>query len=174
MRYLLIALSLLVAACSTPTAPDVSGLVERPRFAEVLMTNAEVLAAFDANQSIKSTRVFGADVTPVKEHGAQTLAFETLRGLIALGITVDEYNQMSQADWEAQVVAAANRMKAYDRPGFNALSNQVSNEWEAAANIGGNYFEHTYDFIIAGSTTLEWVTFTKNGPLTKFRFPNGI
>lgn len=160
----------LLAACSTPTSPSV------PRIAnlvEVQMTNAEVLAAFDANQSVKSTRVFGADVTNVKEHGAQCLAFETLRGLLVDGVTIDQYNQMSNADWQARVVAAANRMKVYDRPGFNALSTAVSNEWDAAANIGGNYFEHGYEFIMAGSTALEWVTFTKDGPLVQTRKPNG-
>jgi hypothetical protein len=170
MRSLFPSLALLsILACSTPTAPIVARH-EMVSALEVLMTNAEVLAAYDANQSIKSTRVFGPDVPPVKEHGGQTLAFEALRGLIALGITVDQYNAMSQADWDVQVSAAANRMKAYDRPGFNALTQR---EWDAAASIGGNYFEHTYDFIIAGSTKLEWVEFTKNGPLTKFRFPNG-
>lgn len=135
------------------------------------MTNAEVLAAYDANQSVKSSRIFGADVSNVREHGAQCLAFETLRGLLADGVTVDQYNNMSDAEWKQRVSAAATRMRVYDRPGFNSLNN--ANEWEAAANMGGNYFEHGYDFIIAGSTALEWVTFTKNGPLVQTRNPNG-
>lgn len=171
MRYILIAVSLLCAACATPTTPDTADAVGMASFAEVLMTNAEVMAAFDANQSIKSTRIFGADVTNVKEHGAQCLAFETLRGLMADGLTVEQYNNMSNAEWDTRVAAAANRMKAYDRAGFNALKD--ANEWSAAASIGGNYFEHTYDFIIAGSTALEWVNFTKNGPLVQTRNVNG-
>lgn len=171
MRYLAPAIALLFAACSTPTDPSVTGLA--PSFVEVQLTNAEVLAAYDANQSVRSTRVFGADVATVKEHGAQCLAFETLRGLMADGVTVEQWNNMSDAEWNQRIDAAALRMRAYDRPGFNALSRSVSDELSAAASIGGNYFEHGYAFIMAGSTQLEWVTFTKNGPLTKTRNING-
>src|SRR5688500_4811144 len=90
MRYLSLLVLCSVLACSSPTDPNVVA----PSFVEVNMTNAEVLAAFDANQPVKSTRIFGADVQTVKEHGAQCVAFETLRALLADGVTVEQWNNM--------------------------------------------------------------------------------
>lgn len=118
-----------------------------------MTTNAEFLAAYDLNALQSSHRLYSPD-----EHTSQVLCAETLRILMASLMTPSDYNNLSDAAWANIVndaVAAANLISGVNTGLLR------SDHIQAAANLGGNYFEHSYQFIMDGTPLGCFTTFRK-------------
>ena len=115
------------------------------------MTNAGLLAAYDADGEIVGPTIFAAN--PEKEHAGQCVAVETLRRLLELGRTKREWNDMPAVAWQGLALAAGRRSEhSFDDP----------EDVMAAASIGGAYFEQGYQKLIDG-TGRRLVRFTRTG-----------
>lgn len=122
-------------------------------------SNAAILLTYDLSVlPISSADLLGASEPASHEWAAQCVAFETLRTLIVSLITVEEYNNLTDEEWQAVVDQSAERANLIPGPPVNQLS---ENEKMGAGNLGGNYFEHTYDVIMANQQ--DPVSFTRLG-----------
>jgi len=115
------------------------------------MTNAELIAAYDADEAIVGPRIFAAN--PEKEHAAQRIAIEALRTLVDLGRSVQEWNEMPEPAWRARAMASAARVQGHSLSAEDRF---------AAASIGTCYFEQGYQQLMDG-TGRPLVTFTRTG-----------
>jgi len=127
-----------------------------------IVSNVDLINTYDGNFQVVSTRIL-PDVAPdTDEFAAQCLALETLRSLIASGMTVEQYNALDEPGWQAIIADSYAR----SRLNVNAPAAILSeNDRNAAANIGGNYFEHGYVTIMAGVQQADKVQFTRIGGL---------
>ena len=103
--------------------------------------------------------------TPQGHHAMHCLAFEVLRGWMGTGLTVDQYNAMDEAAWQTLRTSVCNT--AVTRARLNPASARESalltiNDRAAACNLGDNYFEHGYDFVISGTTPSDRRNFTRD------------
>lgn len=122
--------------------------------------NARVLATYDTDQGkVSVARILGLHDPKPREWAAQCVAMETLRALMASGISIAAYNDMGFPEWAALAFAA--RDQAAARVPGAPVGELADDEVLNAANIGGNYFEHGYDTILAAQ--YEVVRFSKRG-----------
>lgn len=105
-------------------------------------TNEEILVAYDANEEIESRKLDHSQGQE-RQHAAQLIAFETLRHCMA-NLTLEDYGNMSAEAWEAFYLTAIQAAAALDAD-VNNLDREQTDE---AANMGGNYFEHSYTYIM--------------------------
>lgn len=127
------------------------------------LTNIEAINAYDANQQLDTTNVLALESPHDDEHAAQCVVFEMLRELMATGMTPAQYNDMSQDDYDAAVQRAVYRAALnVNAPVMSSLDNYGR---EAAANIGGNYFEHGYAALLNAMAPSERIRFTRLGGL---------
>lgn len=125
-----------------------------------IISNVDLLNTYDRNALVTSTRVLGGDASDAQEHAAQCLAFEMLRELLASGLTVRQYNDMTDEAWEKLCMVAKTRAAL----NINApVAKLTPNQCDAACNIGGNYFEHGYQFIMDGISQENKMTLTRVG-----------
>jgi hypothetical protein len=126
-----------------------------------ITSNTDLINTYDGNFLVTSTNALGG-VTPQKEHAAQCLAIEVLRSLIATGMSVADYNNLPELEWTAICETAFARAAL----NINApLASLTVQEHTAACNLGGNYFEHGYQFIMDGVQPQDKITFTRIGGL---------
>ena len=124
------------------------------------MTDSELIQAFDNDAAIVSTPIFGSSA-PDKEFFGQCLAVEFLRSLMARGLSVDDYNNMSDEYRYAEL-----GMEAWTRARLNpfALTTTLSiTEALAAVGLGGNFFEHGYQTTIDNQSAENRITFSRTG-----------
>jgi len=127
-----------------------------------IVTNIDVVNAYDQNLNIQSSRILPDEMPDNDEHAAQCLCVETLRTLLAMGITVQEYNDMDDPTWQNVIIESYNR----SRLNINApAAILIQSHREAAAGLGGNFFEHEYTTIMAGIQQTEKISFTRVGGL---------
>lgn len=127
-----------------------------------ITNNQDLVNTYDGNFQVESTRIL-PDIAPHDdEHAAQCVAIETLRSLMALGITPQQYNEMVEADWQAVIADSKSRAAL----NINApVAHLTDSDIQGAANIGGNYFEHGYLVVMAGINSLDKIRFTRIGGL---------
>ena len=118
-------------------------------------TNFELLLNYENNALVESQKLNAAN-----EHAAQVVAMETVRELKSLGITVQQYNDMTTEDWDAAQARAVARAKLHPTARVDLLT---SGDLSGAGNLGGNYFEHGYNAIIAGTPAGDKITFRYSG-----------
>lgn len=125
-----------------------------------ITSNVDLVNTYDGNFQVVSTRILPAIAPHDDEHAAQCLAIETLRSLLATGMTPQQYNDLDEPSWQA--IIAASRARA--SLNINAPSYMLSEiDAQAGASIGGNYFEHGYIFIMNGVQQGDKVQFTRIG-----------
>lgn len=118
-----------------------------------ITNNVGVLNAYDHNGMIPVPAV--PTDNPLCHHAAHCLAFEYLRGWMASGVSVDDYNNMEQTVWDT--LAATLREEAYTRATLNPRSSEhmavltVADKGQAWL-LGENYFEHGYTLILSGTS----------------------
>lgn len=114
---------------------------------------------YDQNQLLQTVRVLNSSSSAENEFAAQCIAVEMLRNLLASGMSVDDYNNMSAEDWENRKALAVTAAS------LNVVATEVNHlndtQKESAANIGGNYFEHGYLFILSNVQQNERLSFRK-------------
>lgn len=121
-----------------------------------MTTNLEYLAYYDANAPVTSQKLVVAD-----ERAGQLVAAEVLRTLTETpGLTPEGYNNMP--DWEFFIKIADAVRQASLIPNHN-LGLLSTTEILTSANLGGNFFEHTYQFIIDGTAPADRIQFRKLG-----------
>jgi hypothetical protein len=108
------------------------------------MTNTEVLAAYDANQVLTSIPIRHGNATQ-QEWAGQIIVMETMRQFHDMGISVEDYNNMSDADWELACETAKLRAEQHPTAPVRQLP---KGDVDQAYGIGSTYFEHGYQFII--------------------------
>jgi hypothetical protein len=126
----------------------------------------DLVLAYDGNFRIDSTRIL-EDVAPHSdEHAAQCVAIETVRGWLASGLTLDEYNAISETDWPVLLRQVTDEAVGRARLNVTAPVGRLTpDQVISAANIGTNFFEHGYNTIMAGIGNLDKISFTKLGGL---------
>lgn len=124
--------------------------------------NVDLVVAYDANANVRAPRMLSPEFPPAMEHACQCIAIEVLRTLMASGMTVQEYNDLDDATWNAII------LESKDRASLN-VSAPVQECFEAhpgvGGNYGGNYFEHGYLSTIAGMAQGDTILFTRTGGL---------
>ena len=85
-----------------------------------------------------------------------------LRTLLGTGMTAQQYNDMTDEAYQAAVDESVKRAKLNINAPVSALD---SYQIAAAANIGGNYFEHGYVALMAGIQAADKIQFTRIGGL---------
>ena len=123
-------------------------------------SNVDFVNTFDRNALCVSTRILMNIAPHEDEHAAQTIALEMLRVLLATGMTPAQYNLTTEAEYQAFVNEARTRGKFNINAPVPFLS---EGDVQSAANVGGNYFEHGYDFIMNGISQGNKITFTRIG-----------
>ena len=125
-----------------------------------ITNNIDLVNHYDGNFQIVSIRVLPNEAPHSDEHAAQCIAIEVLRELLASGLTVQQYNDLTEEAWQALaqpgIVRAGLNVNA---PG-PALSIADKN---SGMNLGGNYFEHGYAAQIETVTADNKVQFTRIG-----------
>lgn len=119
------------------------------------MTNMEVMAAYDANQQVVAVNTSSGD-----EHAAQVMAFETLRALMAHGLTTTAWGEITDCALLRIVAEACDRAALIPGVMMHTLNR---NEIFSAADQGGSYFETGYQTVVDGVQAEQRVTFTKLG-----------
>lgn len=125
-----------------------------------IQTNNDLVNSYDNNSTVTSARILSANDPIQEEFPCQCMAIETLRGLIATGMTLDDWNNISNEDWQAIQDAAWERAKLNINAKVAAMTQQHR---DAAGNMGGNYFERGYTAVMAGVQNSEKGTFTRQG-----------
>jgi len=118
-------------------------------------TNYDLLLNYEQNALIESQKLNAVD-----EHAGQVVAIETLRELKSMGITVQQYNDMTTEEWDAAQVRAVGRAKLHPTARIDML---MAGDLVNAGNLGGNYFEHGYSTIISGTPLGDKITFRYSG-----------
>ena len=119
------------------------------------MTNMEALAAYDADQQVTAVLQSAGD-----EHAAQVMAFETLRGLMAHGLTSVAWDEITDCALLRMVAEACDRASLIPNVMMHALNR---NEIMAAGDQGGSYFSAGLQTLVDGVQPEMRVTFTKTG-----------
>jgi type IV pilus biogenesis protein CpaD/CtpE len=119
------------------------------------LTNYEVMLNYEQNALIESQNLHATN-----EHAAQVVAMETLRELKSMGITVQQYNDMTTEDWDAVQARAVARARLHPTARVDLLN---ASDLVSAGNLGGNFFEHGYSTIIAGMQQGDKVMFRYSG-----------
>ena len=122
-----------------------------------ITSNTDLLVAFDEDQLIQSTRILEA-ARAEHEHCAQSIAIEMLREIKARVATPDDYNNMTTEEYDSAVAAAVERAKRLATTQVHLLT---ATEIVAAANLGGNFFEHGYVSLMAGIQAEDKVSFRR-------------
>ena len=127
-----------------------------------ITSNIDLINTYDGNFQVVSSRIL-PDIAPHNdEHAAQCLAIETLRTLLASGMSVAQYNALTDAEFRAIIDESFKRSKLnVNAPGAILSATDVA----AAGNLGGNFFEHGYVFIIDSMGAATKVQFTRIGGL---------
>lgn len=136
-----------------------------------ITSNEDFVLTYDSDSQVASTRVF-ANAAPVQlEFGAQCLIIEIVRGVLADGISADDWNNTGegfrfadQAAWDVWFLEI--RSAAQERAALNVASH-VSELTEAqlgqAANLAANFCERGYTAVMAGTQQADKISFTRLG-----------
>lgn len=127
-----------------------------------ISNNIDAVVSYDNDSPIRSPRILASTEPAGKEHACQCIAIETLRELMASGITVQGYNNLDETAWQA--VIESGRVRAtmnVAAPVPQASAYEVG----AAGSYGGNYFETGYENVIAAVQQADTVVFTRTGGL---------
>lgn len=136
-----------------------------------ITSNEDFVLTYDANAQVASTRVLPHTAPTQLEFGAQCLIIEVIRGVLADGISLDDWNNTGdgfrfadQAVWDAWFLAV--RDAAYERASLNVASH-ISDLTEAqlgqAANLAANFCERGYIAVMAGTQQADKISFTRLG-----------
>jgi hypothetical protein len=118
--------------------------------------NYDALTTYDRDQLLQSQRLNVTD-----EHAGQVVVFEMLRHLkAAYGEDVVAYNNMTEEQWTAHKAVVLNAASLHPNARIDLLT---AGDLEVAYNMGGNYFEHGYVFILDGTQPADKVSFSKYG-----------
>lgn len=130
-----------------------------------ITNNIDLITSYDADSLVTMTRVLSATAPPAKEHAAQVLVCETLRDILAEGITLEEWNGMDPAMWDTWW--ASRRDRARERAKLNVAAHQVphltSGEVDQCLGVSSTLFENGYTAVMAGISQENKVTFTRLG-----------
>jgi hypothetical protein len=108
------------------------------------MTNTEVLTAYDANEVLVSIPIRHGNATQ-QEWAGQIIVMETLRQFTDMGLSVEDYNNMSNEAWDLACGTALLRAEQHPTAPVQQLP---KGDVDQAYGIGGTYFEHGYQPII--------------------------
>ena len=136
-----------------------------------ITSNEDFVLTYDADSQVASTRVFSQTASTQLEFGAQCLIIEIVRGVLADGISADDWNNTGegfrfadQVAWDVWFLEI--RDAAQERAALNVASH-VSELTEAqlgqAANLAANFCERGYVSVMAGTQQADKITFTRLG-----------
>jgi len=136
-----------------------------------ITSNEDFVLTYDADSQVASTRLFLPSMSQQLEFAAQCLIIEIVRGVLADGISADDWNNTGegfrfadQAAWDVWFLDIRNA--AYERAALNVASH-VSELSEAqlglAANLAANFCERGYTSVMAGTQQADKVSFTRLG-----------
>ena len=96
-----------------------------------MVSNTKIIQDFNADRFIDSHKLVATN-----ERVAQVLAFATFIELVQSGLTVAQYNALTDLEWEAVKTSAITRAISFlDAAAIAALT---ANDKEVATNLGGN------------------------------------
>lgn len=125
-----------------------------------ITTNAELITAFDNDDAIQAPKMLSPQPGNAMEHACQCIAIEVLRTLIDSGLTVQEYNDLESAAWDAIISESVARAELVTTAPVAAC---FAAHPGVGGNYGGNYFEHGYSTVIAGIQPGDTCVFTRTG-----------
>jgi len=127
-----------------------------------IIDNVDLVVTYDGNFQVVSARILPNELPDDDEHAAQCVAIEMLRGLMASGMSVQDYNNTTDEDLQPYRDQAVFRASLNVTAPVNHLDSQQK---YTATGLGENFFEHGYQFIMDGTSAGDKVQFTKLGGL---------
>ena len=130
-----------------------------------IVSNVDLINTYDGNFQVVSSRILPNEAPHDDEFAAQVICIETVRTLLASGLTTQEYNDMTNEAWFAVEAESIARAKLnVNAPVVSRLSD---NDRHAATNQGGSYFEQGYVATMNIVSQEDKIQFTRIGGLQK-------
>ena len=136
-----------------------------------ITSNEDFVLTYDGDSQVNSTRVFSHTAPTQLEFGGQCLIIEIIRGVLADGISLNDWNNTGegfrfadQAAWDEWFLGIRNA--AQERAALN-IASHVNELTEAqlgqAANLAANFCERGYVSVMAGTQQADKISFTRLG-----------
>lgn len=136
-----------------------------------IISNEDFVLTYDDNAQVASTRALSNVAPTQEEFGAQCFIIEIIRGVLADGISLDDWNNVGegfrfpdQAAWD--VWYGEIRDAAKERAALNVASHVAdlsSGQLDQAANLAANFCERGYVAVMAGTQQADKISFTRLG-----------
>jgi hypothetical protein len=124
------------------------------------MTNTELIAAYDANEILISVEIRKGNAHD-QEWATQIVVMETLRELLNSGMSIEDYNHLSDEAWAALCQTAYTRAEQHPAAPVGQVS---KGDVDQAHNLGGAYFEQTYEATMNAVSAEDTITFQYQPP----------
>ena len=127
-----------------------------------ILSNSNLITAYDLNESVVNTRVLGFEFLNSKESAAQILVMELVRVILADGITTLTWEDMPEPEpwntWWSSKQATAFESARLTNSEVSSLSQA---EKDSAATVAITIFELTYPIFMDGISEINRTAFTK-------------